>query len=249
VQAQQLLQKESADHLSAHLVEDAKLVMADLDGCLLSEGRLFPETVDFVSACGDRLWIVSNNSTHTAVRLSGELAQLGLWVAPERILLAGEQTLRHLSQREPHAHVSLFASNCLHKRALELGLRIDGYEPDHVVLCRDIAFAIPQMEQVISFLHRGVQMWVANTDMSHPALDGRPVPETGALLAALKAVTGDFAFQSLGKPHAHMAQTVLGVTGTRGTDAVFVGDNPDTDGRMAEASGIPFIHICRGPAK
>ena len=236
-----------ATQLSTHAVAGARLVMADLDGCLVAEGRPFPEAVEFVQACAERLWIVSNNSTHSSLTLSAELNQMGLPVASERVVLAGEQTLLHLARNHPDSQIALFASDDLQDQSARLGLKAGGQRPDHVVLCRDPSFAIPQMEQVIGYLQQGAQIWVANTDLSHPALDGRPVPETGALLAALQAAAGGFAYQCLGKPSAQMVRQVLDMADCGASDAVFVGDNPDTDGQMATDAGIPFIHIRREP--
>ncbi len=231
--------------LSAELAADARLVLADLDGCLISEGRPFLDTAKFVEACGDRLWIISNNSSHTAEALSAELAGMGLHVTSDRILLAGEQTLRHLRAAQPGRSVALYASECLKAQAQAIGLQADGAHPDIVLLCRDTGFAIPEIERVAAQCLRGARLWVSNTDTAHPGQDGRPVPETGALLAALRAVMGEVAFDCIGKPDPHMAQAVLHLTGTAPQDAVFLGDNAETDGAIARAMGMRFVHVVR----
>lgn len=248
MRAQVLSYPKVAAGLSAADVDGAALVFADLDGCLISEGRAYPDTAAFVAGCGARLWIVSNNATHTAAELSVELAQIGVPVPPDRILLAGEQTLLHLVRTAPGAGLALYATGSLRDRAASLGLRTDVAEPEHVLLCRDMSFAMPQIEEVARHLARGAALWVSNTDLSHPGLDGQPVPETGALLAALRAVMPDLTFRCLGKPHTHMAAQVLHVAGARAADAVFIGDNAETDGKFAAAADIPFIHLRRGAA-
>lgn len=231
--------------LSADLTSDARLVLADLDGCLISEGRAFSDARGFVEACGDRLWIISNNSSHTAEALSAELAAMGLNVTADRILLAGEQTLRHLRAALPGRRVALYASDCLKAQARAIGLQAEEQHPDIVILCRDLGFAIPQMADVTAHCLAGAQLWVSNTDTAHPGQDGRPVPETGALLAALRAVMGEVAFDCIGKPHPQMAHAVLHLTGTAPQDAVFLGDNADTDGAIARAIGMRFVHVVR----
>lgn len=231
--------------LSVDLTEDARLVLADLDGCLISEGRPFPDARDFVEACGDRLWIISNNSSHTAEALSAELAAIGLHVTADRILLAGEQTLRHLRTVQPGRSIALYASDCLKAQARSIGLQAECQQPDIVILCRDPAFAIPQMADVAAQCLRGARLWVSNTDNAHPGQDGRPVPETGALLAALRAVMGEIPFDCIGKPHTHMAHAVLRLTGTAPEEAVFLGDSADTDGAIAQAMGMRFVHVVR----
>ncbi len=231
--------------LTADLTADARLVLADLDGCLISQGRPFPDARGFVEACGDRLWIISNNSSHTAEALSAELAAMGLDVSAQRILLAGEQTLHHLHAASPESRVALYASEDLKAQAQAIGLQAEEQHPDVVILCRDPAFAIPQMADVTAHYLAGAQLWVSNTDTAHPGQDGQPVPETGALLAALRAVMGEIDFDCIGKPHPHMAHAVLHLTGIAPQDAVFLGDNADTDGAIARAMGMRFVHVVR----
>lgn len=234
------------DRLSAEMVDGVRLVLSDLDGCLVSEGRAYSDAAAFTAVCAERLWIVSNNSTHSAQSLSSELAAIGLQIPGSRILLAGEQTLRHLSKRYPRARLALFASDCLRAQARAFGFRLDSDTPEMVLLCRDSRFTIVELGQVIRHLGRGAQLWVSNLDLSHPALDGRPVPETGALVAALTAVLGDVTYESIGKPHAHMAQLALSSASIASKDAIFIGDNAVTDGRIARNAGIPFAHLVRG---
>lgn len=240
-----LPQTQRCARLEPDQVADAELVLADLDGCLISEGQAFAEATAFVEACAERLWIVSNNSTDTARGLSASLAGLGLKVAPERILLAGEQTLLHLALVSPDSTVSLYANEVLQQEARALGLRVVSNGADRVVLCRDLGFAMADLAEVAAKIEGGAQLWVSNTDGAHPSLDGRPVPETGALLAAVQAVAGPVAFKCIGKPNVHMAQIALARSGVEPRDAVFVGDSAATDGALAKAADMPFLHLLR----
>ena len=110
--------------LRPELVADARLVLADLDGCLMSEGSAFPDSMPFVEASADRLWIISNNSTHTAFALSVELNRAGLAVDPSRVLLAGEQTLKHVQQTGPGQSVTLFRERSFEGKGRGPGCRV-----------------------------------------------------------------------------------------------------------------------------
>lgn len=235
--------------LDPQAVATAKIVLCDLDGCLVSEGSAFPDTTDFVVACGDRLWIVSNNSTHTAATLCDELAVLGLKITEDRILLAGEQTLVLLAARHPKARLALYGSDCLRERAQALGLRLEDDRPDIILLCRDVRFALSDLDRLTAQIMRGGVFWVANTDRTHPGLDGSQKAETGALLAAVSAVLGPVSFESIGKPNPHLARIALDTMGIEAQDAVFIGDRVDTDGALAQASDLPFLHVVRRVAQ
>lgn len=237
--------------LDPRAVAAADLVLCDLDGCLVSEGRAFPEAADFIAACGVRLWVVSNCSDQTAGGIAARLAAMGLAVPAERILLAGEIALEHLARQEGIRRLALYAAPPLHARARALGLDpdADAARPEAVLLCRDPAVTVHNMGRILAQVAAGARLWVANEDMSHPGHDAQPVAETGALLAALRAIRPDLRWSSLGKPAPWMLEVALERTGLDAGGAVFVGDNIDTDGRAAADVGIPFIHIHREPAR
>ncbi len=220
-------------------------VLCDLDGCLIAGDCVLPGAARLVAACGPRLWIVSNNSTDTAMTLSAGLADLGLAVAPDRIVLAGEETLRALARSRPGARVALFAAPPLTALADTLGLRPDDRTPDVAVLARDPDLTLPRLARLAALVHGGVPLHLTNPDPSHPGPDGTPVPETGALLAALAAVVPRVAPRCLGKPAPDLLRIALDRAGVAPGDAVYLGDTPETDGEAARAAGVPFIRIAR----
>lgn len=237
------------ERLDGDLVAGDRLVLCDLDGCLVSQNFAFDDGAAFVEACGDRLWIVSNNSTHLADVMSRNLAALGLSVPTNRILLVGEQTLLHLNRLHPGASLELFGTKALQELAEDLDFDLGKNRPDIVLLCRDTGFSLEKLNRLAGLLHRGAELWVSNTDVSHPAQDGAPIAETGALLAAVNAMVPELTFQTVGKPHPHLADIALGQTGVSERDAVFVGDNPSTDGAIAAATGLRFVHLQREGGK
>jgi len=236
------------ERLEASLVEASSLVLCDLDGCLVSQNRPFKDAHGFVEACGDRMWIISNNSTQTAGELSCQLAGIGLHVDADRILLAGEQSLHYLSKAHPAARLALFGSESLRQVAVSLGFRLTTTSPAVVYLCRDLSFSIERLNAMALMVAKGARLWVSNTDASHPGANGEPLAETGALLAALQAMVPQTAFRSVGKPHPFLVETALDATGIPAAQAVFVGDNPQTDGAVAEATGMAFLHLNRNGA-
>lgn len=234
-----------ASQLSPDLVAQDRLVLCDLDGCLVSEGRAYTDSASFLQSCGERLWLVSNNSSHCAADLSARLAEIGLKVPAKRILLAGEQTLAHLARLHPGARLALFASPAMEQEARRLGFALTGDRPDLVLLCRDTQLSLDRLNAVAALVQGGAAFWVSNTDTAHPSHAGQPIAETGALLAALRAMLTELKFESIGKPHPHLAALALSRTGVSATEAVFVGDNPDTDGAIARAIGTRFVLLRR----
>ena len=60
-----------------------RALLCDLDGCLVAGDRLLPGARELAGLAGERLWILSNNSTDTPQSLSARLAGLGLDAAAE----------------------------------------------------------------------------------------------------------------------------------------------------------------------
>ncbi|MGM0583801.1 MAG: HAD hydrolase-like protein [Pseudomonadota bacterium] len=235
------------DRLDPQAVAHAGLVLCDLDGCLISEGSAFADAADFVAACGVRLWVVSNRSDSTAEGLARQLAGLDLPVPAERILLAGEIALERLVWAGVR-RLRLCAPAPLAARARGLGMETVTSAPEVVLLCRDASVTVETLGELLSLVADGAQLWVANEDLSHPGQDGRPVAETGALLAALRAIEPGLRWTSPGKPNPLMLSMALERAGLPEAEAVFVGDNAATDGAAARAAGLSFLHLQRSAA-
>lgn len=225
----------------------APLILSDLDGCLISGATVLPDVPELVERAGARLWIVSNNSADTAQSLHDRLRGLGLNIAPARILLAGEYALRELARRWPGAEVALWAARPLVDLAHDLGLR--PHRGEHAapiaLLARDPDFGLRDLERLMRLAHGGTRVILANPDPIHPAADGTPVPETGALFAALQAGLPGLRARSDGKPSDVMIRRALGQSGIAAAQAVFLGDTDATDGAAARAAGVPFVLLHR----
>ncbi|MGD9863873.1 MAG: HAD-IIA family hydrolase [Pseudodonghicola sp.] len=228
---------------------DRAAVLADLDGCLVSGDTVLPDVPELFDRCGDRLWIVSNNSSDTAETLSARLGGLGLHVPAARILLAGEMTLRALQAAQPGARVALFAAPPLQVLARTLGLRPDHDRPETVVLARDTGLRFDDLARIIALAHAGVPVTLANPDTFHPGADGTPQPETGAIWAAVTAAVPHVRTMSLGKPAPDLPREALRRAGVAPEAAVFIGDTAETDGGAARAAGVDFVLLARPGAQ
>ncbi|MDO5603680.1 MAG: HAD hydrolase-like protein [Paracoccus sp. (in: a-proteobacteria)] len=222
-------------------------VLADLDGCLISGDVVLPGAGELARRAGRRLWIVSNNSADTAETLSQRLSRLGLDIGSDRILLAGEEAVRDLAAAQPGARVALFAAPQLTALATALGLDVCRGQADArlTLLARDPALTLLEIERLMRLLHRGAVLHLANPDMTHPAADGVPVPETGAILAAMRAGLPGLQFVCQGKPSPAMIFRALDRAKVAPERAVFLGDTDETDGRAARAAGVPFVLLQR----
>jgi HAD superfamily hydrolase (TIGR01450 family) len=215
-----------------------RAVLCDLDGCLMAGDALLPGALDLADRVGNRLWIISNNSTDTPRTLSDRLAGFGLDVGSDRIVLAGATAVEHLAMAGAGVRVCIYGSEAIKGLARAAGLLLDTDRPDFVLLTRDEHFGYAHLNCMIRQLEEGARLIVANRDMTHPGADGRPVAETGSLLAALLACLPGIRYREIGKPSSVMYQTVLERLGVEPDEVVAIGDNPATDGEGARQMGI-----------
>lgn len=230
------------------LIDEADLVVADLDGCLASDNVPLPGVVEFVERTRARLVVASNNSTHSASELALLLGRGGLHIAPDRIVLAGEVAVRAVAARWPGARLMLLGTQALHAAAVQAGLVLDDDGPDVVLLTRAIARGTAQLEAAVAALHAGAALVVANPDLSHPGRHGVPRVETGAVLALLRAVLPQLESTVIGKPEQPLFQAALAIGGVAPERAIMIGDNATTDIAGARRLGMRTIHLHPGAA-
>ncbi|MGD9919684.1 MAG: HAD-IIA family hydrolase [Paenirhodobacter sp.] len=218
-------------------LDDYDAILCDLDGCLISGDRVLPGARALLAHAGERLIILSNNSTDTPATLAARLAGIGLDAPPSRIVLAGTAALDLLAQ-EGDVRLCLYGSPALGDHARALGLTLERQTPSHVLLTRDERFSYRDLQACIGQLRRGARLLVANPDESHPGPGGDPVPETGSLLAAIRSVLPDLAYTVIGKPEPGLYRQALARLPHAARRILAIGDNPATDGAGARRMGL-----------
>lgn len=219
-------------------------ILLDWDGCVAIENRIVPHAVDLILKNIDRIAIVSNNSSEIPIDFVEILKFYGIEIAINRIILAGAEALMAVSS-DKNARVLLIASERMRAYANDLGVILDDQDPDIVLLMRDQEFSYEKLMLAANALRSGARLVVSNADLTHPGANKRVVPETGALLAAVMACTGnpDMDWQLIGKPGPTLFSKACLALGIEASDAVMIGDNPQTDGEGAARAGIPAILI------
>jgi HAD superfamily hydrolase (TIGR01450 family) len=225
----------------------ARHLLVDLDGTLVRQQEAIDGAAELLAHFHDRYAIVSNNSTHTAEGLSLRLRRLGLRVPPGRIVLAGELAVLQMAQQHPTARVLMAASPALQRYARAQGCQLVQAEADFVLLALDMHFSHARLAIIANELLRGAKLVATNADATHPGPQGRVVPETGALLAAVVAASGMQPWRVIGKPAPLLFEEGLRRLGARPESTVVVGDNPLTDAEGAARLGMACLLVGHAP--
>lgn len=225
---------------------DAAGYLIDLDGTLISGRQALPDALWLLEQVAGRFMLVSNDAEHTPEQLSRMLRPLGLAIRPERIVLAGMTAVDTIATDYPGASVMLLGSSSLRAYARRRGLWLDGPKTDVVLVMRDRKFSYAKLAAAADAVHRGARLVAACPDTSHPGPLGQPVPETGALAAAILSVAGPAPMRVIGKPEPILFEAACARLGIAPRDAVMVGDNPATDGQGASRLGMTFWQVRHG---
>jgi NagD protein len=97
-------------------------------------------------------------------------------------------------------------------------------------------------------LLRGARFFATNIDKACP-MPGGSIPDAGATIAALEAVTGRCLELSAGKPSELILQTACAALGLPPEACVMVGDRLETDIRMGKEAGMTTALALTGVSK
>ena len=217
--------------------------LVDCDGVLWAGSRSLPgagEGLDMLEASGAEVAFFTNNSHSTLAAIKARLAGLGVDVARSAVLSS------------PQALASVLGPG---ERALVLGgagvveaverrgaTVVDADAPggsdrtDAVVVALDRALDYERLSAAVAAVLAGARLLAMNADPVFPGEGGRLLPGTGPIAAAVACATG-VEPRYCGKPYAPAVELVRARVGE--VDVV-IGDQPSSDGALAEALGARF---------
>lgn len=224
-------------------------VILDLDGVVYSGSRLLPGANDFLSelrARQIRVVALTNHTGHRAREVSKKLGTMGFDLPSECVLTAGWATANYLANASPGATVFVIGDPALVSELKEAGLvAVGSGSPvdscDYVVAGYCTEFSRREMEAATARLLAGAQLIGTNPDRLLPTPAGF-IPEAGPLISFLEEASGREA-TIIGKPSRHIVDLALSRLEVAASDAVIVGDNPETDIVAAENAGIASVLI------
>jgi 4-nitrophenyl phosphatase len=224
----------------------ARGLIADIDGVVLVDGEVLPQTRELIRHYGASLAFVSNNSTHTRESLCGVFRAAGVDVEAGQFFLAGTRLIYSAARDFPGGKALMLATESLRELAREMGLSSvsasSWRDVDLVLLCRDTEVSYARLEGAANAVRSGAPLYCANHDLVHPGKSAVYL-ETGCFLALLGAVHPGLQPRVFGKPDPALAFDALRYLKLKPEECVFIGDNLETDAPCARAAGIPFLHV------
>lgn len=216
----------------------------DLDGCIhfgntVAEGA--PELLALLHSANKQVFFLSNNSTHSPASVSNKLSKIGITATADSIYLASSLTGRYILENHGKSTLCVAGTNDLTSELQLYGhttvLPESSCAADIFVLGRDLQFDFVRLKACANRILNGAAFYACNADLAHPSIDGGCEPETGALAAALTAMTG-VEPKTFGKPTQYAYQCIMNDFALSGSDCLMIGDNALTDIKGALAANM-----------
>jgi HAD superfamily hydrolase (TIGR01450 family) len=224
------------------------VLLVDLDGTLYRGPAAVPGAVEAVvdaAGRGVRIVYVTNNAARSPSDVAAHLAELGFPAGPGDVVTSAQAGAALLAEQlDPGAPVLVVGTEALADEVRGVGLAVTdrGGEAVAVVQGHSETTGWALLAEAAVALRSGA-LWVAcNLDPILPTERG-PLPGNGAMVAALRIVTGREP-QVAGKPAATLLLDGVRRTGAR--SALMIGDRLDTDVQGGRAARLTTLLVLTG---
>ena len=224
---------------------EASVWIIDLDGVLWLAGEPIGDVagaVGRIRAHGARVVYATNNASPTTADMLGRLARIGIEAGPDDLVTSARVAASLL---QPGERVHLLGEGGTREALVDRGVRIvDAGRRDAAVVGWSRSFDFAALAATSSAARETGRLIATNSDPTHPTPEGL-LPGSGALLAAVATASG-VTPEVAGKPNPPMVEYLRRHVLSGVGSAVMVGDQPGTDGMLAERLGIPFALVDSG---
>lgn len=226
-------------------------IVLDVDGTLVRGDDPIPgapAAVDRLRAVGLDLLLFSNNPTREPAAYVEWLGGMGFDIGADEVVTSGVVTAEYLADTHPDAAVYVVGEPGLRQllAARDCRLTDDPDAAEVVVGSVDREFTYDRLRDGLWALD-GAAFVSTDPDRTIPAAD-RPVPGSGAIVAALGGAADRDPEAVLGKPSERAAAAALERVEADADATLMVGDRLDTDLAMGQRAGMATALVLSGVA-
>ncbi len=243
--------------------ERVRLVIFDLDGVVYRGHEPIAGARELVHALHADAVAVRFATNNSMVARSGyveRLAGMGIPSVAAEIVTSTSATVEHLDRHAPEVRsVLAIGADGMRTELQDAGLEVvmagDVSLADHeggplargfdaVIVGLDPRVDYQRLAVAMRAVADGARLIATNADVRYPTAAGF-LPGAGSIVAALATATGATPLV-IGKPSPAMFAGILEASGISATDAVVIGDNPDSDIVGAHRAGCAAILVLTG---
>jgi 4-nitrophenyl phosphatase len=229
------------------------VLVFDLDGVVYLGETPIPgaiESLNQQAGEGHALYYLTNNSTRARINYSTKLTAMGLPTRPEQVMTSAFATALYLKEQGASGKtVFVVGERGLAAELAAIGMRVlaldDSQPADYVVAGLDRGLTYAKLQRAHEEITRNGATFVAtNRDATYPMEYGE-IPGGGAIVAPIECSTGVTGI-TIGKPEPHAWQRILALAGVEASQALMVGDRPETDIMGAKQLGMHTALVLTG---
>lgn len=233
----------------------------DLDGTVYLGEAAIPGAVAAIAELrqrGKKVLFVSNKPLEPRQSYANKLTRLGIPTAPDEVITSGYVLSYHLAQTAPQWRLYVIGEANLIQELRDRGLTIvdelwaqdektviDPVGIDTVIVSFDRTFDYRKLNTAYQALRQGAHFYATNGDLTCP-MPGGAIPDAGATLAALTALTGRQPDLIAGKPSPLMVNVVLERMTLPANRCMMIGDRLETDIFMGQQAGMATTVVLSG---
>lgn len=232
-------------------MEGKNCYLLDMDGTIYLGNELIDgakEFLDKIKSNNKRYIFLTNNSSKNKNSYVEKLSKMGIKASPDEIFTSGEATIYWLKNRNKKAKIFLLGTKALEESFIEAGFELikeRDQKIDYVVLGFDTTLTYEKLWIACDYILSGVEYVATHPDFVCPLEGGKCMPDTGSMIALIKAATGKEPIV-IGKPNRYIIDAILAKYKLKKDELVMVGDRLYTDIRTGLDNGVTSALVMSG---
>ncbi len=221
--------------------------LLDLDGTVYLGDEIFPSALPFfqrLTELGKQYVFVTNNSSRTGAYYVAKLTRMGVTLRQEQVFTSGEATRIYLKKNYSSRRVYLLGTPDLEEEFSLDGFVLTTSDPAAVVLGFDQTLTYEKLRNACALIRQGVPFIATHPDFNCPTPEG-PIPDCGAMSAAITAATG-VQPTVIGKPFPAIVDALCAKYSLERSKVAMIGDRLYTDIALGQQAGITSILVLSG---
>jgi HAD superfamily hydrolase (TIGR01457 family) len=225
-----------------------KCFLLDMDGTFYLDNQLLEGALRFIATLRTQnkdFLFLTNNSSKSRRQYAEKITALGMPLPDEKVFTSGEATAIYLQGLAPGARLFVVGTPFLEAEFSAHGFMLDDTFPDYAVLGFDTTLTYQKLWKLCDFVRSGLPYIATHPDFNCPTGSGY-MPDTGAMIAFVKASTGREPDLVVGKPNRVIVEAAAARLGLPVEALGMIGDRLYTDIALGQTSGITTVLVLSG---
>ncbi len=238
------------------LVDRFDAFLIDIDGTVVSGEKPVAKSKNSLRKLrktGKPFLFVTNNARLTPAKWATRLEKTGIEAKPDEVVTSANSTADFIKRKYKNPELKkafVSGSVALVSEVKKTGIKL--IKPDEVCGGCDLViigghpgFGYADIATAGTAIINGAEFIATNSNFVYPAGDGRFMPATGALAAAIEKVSGKRPVIT-GKPHRGIFRMCLEILGVPADKMAVVGDSLKTDIKGGKQAGVKTVLTLTG---